>query len=514
LAVLIVASWNQADAQPGIQVLHKHLPQQVSTGQVPVVGSMPPEQQLNLSIVLPLRNQKDLTSLLARLYNPSDPDYRQFLSVPQFTERFGPTIADYETVVAFAQTHGLAVTGAPANRLVVPVRGTVDQISKAFHVTMNLYRHPTEDRSFFSADREPSLDLAVPVAHIAGLNNFSIPQPMFVRSQLALQSAGVTGTGPSGSYLGSDMRAAYYGGTALDGNGQAVGILEFGGYDLADVNLTFSNAGQSYTVPIHNVLLDGASGAAGNDDAEQVLDIVQAIGVAPGLSQIRVYIGQGLDDANILNTMAAENIAKQLSCSWGWRPDDPQVDDAVFEEFAAQGQSFLAASGDSGAFDYAVNPFFYPGEDANVTAVGGTHLTTNSPGGAWASESVWNSRGFGSGGGASPDGIAIPAWQADVVTVANGGSSTLRNVPDVAMEGDFDNYACSMGVCADDYAGTSFAAPRWAAFMALINQQAIEAGTAPQGGIGFLNPSIYTIGNDARYSQDFHDITIGNNDTR
>src|SRR4029077_4331251 len=98
------------------------------------------------------------------------------------------------------------------------------------------------------------------------------------------------GTGPGGYYLGSDMRAAYYGGSLLTGAGQCVGIFEYGGYRLSDVNLTFANAGQSYSVPINNVLLDGASAAAGSDDSEQVLDIVQAISMAPGLSQVRVYI--------------------------------------------------------------------------------------------------------------------------------------------------------------------------------------------------------------------------------
>jgi uncharacterized membrane protein len=514
LAIAIVTTGNSAHAQQPAQTLHNHLPHEVSAGQAAVVDSLPPEQQINLSIVLPLRNQKELTSLLGRLYDPSSPDYRRFLSVAQFTEQFGPAVEDYQAVVSFAQAHGFVVSGAPANRLVVPVRGSVDQISKAFHLTMNVYRHPTEDRTFFSPDREPSLDLAVQVAHIAGLNNFSIPHPMLKRSQEALQAASVTGTGPSGSYLGSDMRAAYYGGTALDGNGQSVGILEFGGYDLADVTQTFSNVGQSYNVAINNVLLDGADGKAdGYDDAEQVLDIVQAIGMAPGLSQVRVYIGEGLDDANILNTMASENIAKQLSCSWGWRPDDPGTDDAFFEEFAAQGQSFFVASGDSGAFDSVISPFFYPGEDDNVTAVGGTHLTTNGPGGTWASETAWNSMGYGSGGGISPDGIAIPSWQAGVATSVNGGSTTERNVPDVAMEGDFDNYACALGTCETNFAGTSFAAPRWAGFMALVNQQAVEAGNAPNGGVGFLNPALYAIGKGTNYSKDFHDITVGNNDT-
>lgn len=454
--ILIVPLSAQAQQR---QVLHNHVRAEVSDHRAALVGTMPADQQIYASIVLPLRNQADLTSLLARLYDPSSPDYGHFLSVTQFTEQFGPTAEDFQAVVSFAQANGLLVTSLPANRLVVPVAGSVAQINAAFNVQMNVYQHPTENRNFFSPDREPVLDLGVPVAHIAGLDDFSLPQPMSLRaSSNGQNSAVVSGSGPGGSYLGSDMRAAYYGGTALTGNGQAVGILEFGGYALSDVDLTFSKAGQTYNVPVNNVLLDGAVAGSTGDDGEQVLDIVQAIGMAPALSQVRVYIGKGSDDANILNSMASENIAKQLSCSWGWRPADPSVDDVFFQEMAAQGQSFFTASGDSGAFDAAINPYFYPGEDQYVTAVGGTHLVTNGVGGGWVSESVWNSEGAGSGGGISPDNISIPSWQTGIATSANGGSTTLRNVPDVAMEGDFDNYACANGTCSGTWAGTSFAA--------------------------------------------------------
>ncbi|MGD0796811.1 MAG: FG-GAP-like repeat-containing protein [Acidobacteriaceae bacterium] len=516
LAILLLglAAWHSAHSQQPLQLMQNHVPPAVSSGQAALMGSLPTAQSMSLAIVLPLRNQADLTSLLGRLYDPSSRDYRHFLTVDQFTEQFSPTEQDYQAVVSFAQANGFTVTDTPANRLIVPINGSVALINKALNLTMQVYRHPTEDRTFYAPDREPALNLGVRVAHIAGLNNFSIPRPAVTRAAEGQVVANVTGSGPGGSYLGSDMRAAYYGGTTLTGAGQTVGILEFGGYNLSDVNATFSTAGQSYSVPISNVLLDGATGAPEGDDGEQVLDIVQAIGMAPGLSQVRVYIGNGRDDANILNSMATENIAKQLSCSWSWVPDDPATDDVWFEEFAAQGQSFFVASGDYGAFDAAIDPFFYPGEDAYVTAVGATHLITNGAGGPWVSETAWNSEGAGSGGGISPDGIAIPSFQAGVANSSNGGSATLRNVPDVAMEGDFDNYNCDLQYgCGGGVAGTSFAAPRWAGFTALVNQQAVEAGTAPLGGVGSINPSIYSIGAGSSFGNDLHDVTVGTNDT-
>jgi subtilase family serine protease len=77
------------------------------------------------------------------------------------------------------------------------------------------------------------------------------------------------------------------------------------------------------------------------------------------------------------------------------------------------------------------------------------------------------------------------------------------------MEADFDNYACGQGQCAGTWAGTSFTAPRWAGFMALINQQAQSAGDPP---IGFLNPTLYSIAEGANANLKLHDITTGNND--
>ncbi len=517
-AVMSILLTAPAQGQQSLQELHGHVRPAVARRQAEMVGSLPATQRMHLSIVLPLRNRAQLSKLLSELYDPSSSNYRQFLSVAQFTEQFGPAVEDYQAVVEFARANGFTVDAAPANHLVVPIHGSVAQVEKAFHTSMRVYRHPTEKRTFYSPDREPALALNVPVAHIAGLNNFSIPHPMVTKASVKQAAPSVSGSGPDGAFLGSDMRAAYYGGTALTGSGQTVGLFELGGYNLSDVDMSFSSAGQSYSVPINNVLLDGAdAGPYGNYDVEQVSDIVQAIGMAPGLSQVRVYIGNyalGNDEVSIFNAMATENIAKQLSCSWLWTPDDPETDEVFFEEFAAQGQTLFTASGDWGAFPNPDEPYYYPGEDPLVTAVGGTTLTTNGAGGSWASETAWLYliSGYASGGGISPDGIPIPSWQAGVANSSNGGSTTLRNVPDVAMESDFDTWGCAIGgtgvLCDGVFSGTSLSAPRWAGFLALVNQQAASLGSPP---LGFINPAIYAIGQGPNYDRDFHDVTTGNN---
>ncbi len=495
-------------AQSPSQTLQGHVPPAVSSGQAPLVGSLPLTQKLHITITLPLRNQDALNSLLQRLYDPASPDFRQFLSVAQFTDQFAPTVENYQAIVSFVTSFGLTVTDEPKDRLIIPIDGTVQQIQSAFNLRMNVYQHPTEKRTFYAPDREPSLALGVPVAHITGLDNFHLPHPAFSPRTAASQNLPVpaAGSGPGGNYLASDMRAAYYGGTTLTGSGQTVGLVEFDGYNLSDVNLTFSSVGQSYNVPIQNVLLDGATGApcqflAPCDDAEQVLDIVQAIGMAPGLSQVRAYIGNS--DVDILREIEYENMAKEISISWVWG-DNTSGDDSIFAAMASHGQTIFAASGDWGSYP-AIYPAF-PAEDVNVTGVGGTDLTTSGPGGSWVSETGWAD----SGGGPSPDGIPIPPWQSGLNGV-NGASTTLRNVPDVAAEADFDNYYCDLGSCGGGAAGTSFATPRWAGFMALVNQQAVNTGRAPHGGLGFINTALYQIGEGTSYYNDFHDITSGSN---
>ena len=77
--------------------------------------------------------------------------------------------------------------------------------------------------------------------------------------QSSVVSHATTGSGPSASFLGSDMRAAYYGGTALTGAGQNLGLFEYDGTDLADLTTYFNNVGQTNNVPITLLSTDGTS---------------------------------------------------------------------------------------------------------------------------------------------------------------------------------------------------------------------------------------------------------------
>jgi len=486
----------------------KHMHAAVASGETPLMGRLPADQSLRLNIALPLRNEAALDDLLRELYNPQSTLFHQFLSVEEFTDRFGPTQEDYDALSRFAEENGLTITGTSPNRLLLDVTGPVANIESAFHVAMGSYYDPVGQRTFHSADREPSANLSVPLWHISGLDNYSVPHPLSLRRSDA-KAPKLGGSGPDGMFLGSDMRAAYYGVTgpdALTGAGQSVGLFEFAGYNQNDIKRYFNTVGQPFNVQVVGVSVDGSKLTCKGrcNDTEQVLDVEAAISMAPGMDQALVYVSD-ISDVAIFNKMATDNLAKTLSCSWGWSPADPTSDDPIFKEFMAQGQSLFAASGDNGAFAKHTRDV-YPADDPFLTAVGGTTLSIAPTTGAWRSETGWS----GSGGGLSPNKIAIPAYQtvAGIITAANQGSSTLRNVPDVAAEADLDNYICSNGRCQGGWGGTSFAAPRWAGYMALVNQQAVANGNPVAG---FINPMIYTLGLGSTYSTVFHDITVGNN---
>lgn len=515
-AAILLAAGLPAMAQAP-SVLTHHVREAVLNGQAPPVGRLSSEKIMQLDLVLPLRDSQGLKWFLEDLYNPNSASYRKFLTPAEFTARFGPTQKDYETVVRWAKANGFHVVGGTRDGLDVQIKGPVSAVESAFHVAMRTYRHPSENRVFYGPDREPVTSLPFALWHVSGLDNFSIPHPMFVKKSDYAKAHGIrpdevvkhatTGSGPSASFLGSDMRAAYYGGAALTGAGQNLGLFEFEGTDLADFNTYYKNVSQ--TAGITPVLLstDGTStsctASSGCDDTEQTLDMTQALGMAPGLSSMVVYIGS--TDTAIISAMTTHNpLPTTIGCSWGWTPADPSTLDVYFEKMASQGQNFFAASGDSSTWSSRNEA--WPADDANIVSVGGTDLTTASAGGAWKSETAWAD----SGGGISPDSIKIPSWQqlSGVINSSNKGSTTLRNGPDVSANANFTFYVCAdQTTCtANEYGGTSFAAPMWAGYIALVNQQLAENGEST---IGFINPTIYSQNVTSQYSTDFHDITSG-----
>jgi subtilase family serine protease len=525
--LLLFTIQGQAQTQ---SLMTRHVRDEVANGRAQPVGQLPATQTLRFDIVLPLRDRAGLQTFVHEVQDPTSSSYHQFLTPQEFTARFGPSQENWDALLAFAKANGFEIISGNLEGRDLRLTGTVANIEKAFHVTMGLYKDLAEDRTFFAVDREPTVDLPFRVWHITGLDNDSRPHPLYVKKSDYAKAHGIdpdkvvthatTGSGPSASFLGSDMRAAYYGGTALTGSGQNLALFEFAGTDLTDLSTYYKNAGQTepYTPTLISTGGYGTScvdsGGSACDDTEQTLDMTQAMGMAPGSTMLYMYVcgdvlasGSGnISDTSCISAMVSDAdapLSKQISCSWGWTPADASTLDPYFEQMASQGQNFFAASGDSSA--WSASNEAWPADDANIVSVGGTDLTTSSAAGPWKSETAWAD----SGGGISPDSIPIPSWQklSGVITSSNKGSTTLRNGPDVSANANFTFYVCAdQTTCtANDYGGTSFAAPMWAGYLALANQQAATNGEM----IGYINPIIYPAALTSSYGTYFHDITSG-----
>ena len=210
------------------QTLTGHVPS-IITADLAAVARVPSTNFLNLAIGLPLRNHAALTNLLRQIYDPASANYHHYLSPAQFAERFGPTEQDYRRLIAFAKASGWTVTGTHPNRTLLDVSASVASIEKGLRVNLRVYQHPTEARTFYAPDAEPSLDLRLPVLHISGLDNYVMPHPMNLKLKPIKQGPNAkpngTGSGTGGTFLGNDFRAAYVPGVSLTGVGQTVGSV-------------------------------------------------------------------------------------------------------------------------------------------------------------------------------------------------------------------------------------------------------------------------------------------------
>ena len=281
--------------------------------------------------------------------------------------------------------------------MLLDVRASVATVENALHLKMHSYRHPADARTFYAPDREPTPTAGVPLLHISGLDNYALPHPRSHRQGAATRLGGSqAGSGPLGSFVGNDFRKAYVPGTTLTGQGETVGLFALDGYYLNDI-LTYESENGLPNVPLQQVLIGGFDGLPwplGGGNTEVALDIEMTVRWRRGYRRSS-SMRDGQIRARLTSTASLTAWPRTTWPNNSVVPGDlistsPQQ---IFQQFAAQGQSFFLASGDDGAFGGVV---LQPSDNPYVTVVGGTTLVTDSSG-AWSSEDTWS----GSGGGIS-----------------------------------------------------------------------------------------------------------------
>lgn len=502
------------------------------------VGALSQSTPLSVTVTLQPRDPGALAAYAAAVSTPGSDEYHNYLSVSEFARRFGPTPAAIAAAEASLRARGLRPGRLSANGLSFLVTATAGRLASGFQTGFERY-HLRSGRTAFANTSAPEVtgSGASVIQSVLGLSNLAVAKPEGITGTAPASASGstvshtVTTSGVTacstatedgeGSYTADQIASAYgfdglYG-AGDTGTGVTVALYELEPYTASDVSSYQACYGTS--VPIAKVNVDGGASCNGDQECgiEDVLDIEDVIGLAPGV-HVSVYEGPNSSSGgyDTYAQIVSDDTAKVISTSWGLceaeeGTDAADAENTLFQEAAAQGQSVFAAAGDSGADDCGTGSgqtVDDPASQPYVTGVGGTSLSSVSP----LSETVWNDGGdVGAGGGGVSQLWSQPSYQSgfalaqSAITCGSGGD-VCREVPDVSAEADeFPGYDVYWDGSWGPVGGTSAATPTWASLVALAD--ASPACTSP---VGFANPALYGAARTA-YAADFNDVTSGNN---
>ncbi len=433
---------------------------------------------------------------------------RRTISREQLASEYGASQQDVDKVREFAAQYGLEVADSDTARRSVVLRGTVQDVTRAFGAeNVGLYEHPNEGayRGRQGPLTVPS-DLGGVITGVFGVDERPQAKPQLRKHPKPLQAQ---------SYTPPQVAQAYNFPTGVNGSGETVAIIELGGgFTQTELGTYFSGLGVT-PPPVIAVGVDGGKNSPGTDqnaDGEVMLDIEVVGSVAPG-AQIVVYFATNTDQGFIDSISTAVHDTTHnpsvISISWGG-PEDSWTQQArtqmeqAFTEAAAVGVTVTVASGDNGSTDGVSDGkqhVDFPASAPHALGCGGTSLQIDN--GQISDESVWND---GTGGGAGGGGISIefpvPSYQSALTGEDNVDTHKPgRGVPDVSGDADPETgYQILVDGSRQVIGGTSAVAPLWAGLTALMNQSLGKP-------VGFLQPQLYT----PTAEGSLHDITQGNN---
>jgi kumamolisin len=478
------------------------------------IGTLAPSAPLSFAVTLPLRNRPALDSLIDAVSDPNSPQYGHYLTPAEFNSRFTPTDAQVQNVTSYLRSQGITVSDVSANNTVIDAQGQASDVQRAFDTTIARFHDPRLNRDYHANTSALSLPqtVAPDVLGVVGLSNhFPHVHPPLEAAQP------LVGAGPAGGYTPSQLKTAYdvnpLASAGFTGSGQHVGLFELATYKQSNITSYDNQYGLGSPAPTI-VSVDGGNTTLGNAEVEVELDIEVVQAIAPA-AQITVFEGPNSDQGVIdtYNKMATSNTTPANSTSWGLcEPDSSTAtinsESQVFAQMAAQGQGLFAASGDSAAYDCGTSGQLAvdnPADDPNVTGTGGTRLTLNTSNG-YSSEVPWDTNATEGGGGGVSTIFAKPSWQTSTPSAC-----TKRCVPDISSDADpATGYSIFTQGSWTVVGGTSAAAPMWAGFTAVYNQDATANGKTR---LGYANPSLYNLAHTTQSFTPFHDITTGHTST-
>ncbi len=513
-----------------------------------VVAAANPQQTLSLSITLSLHHLSALQQYVQAIYTPASTLYHRYLRPTEFAAQYGPTAQDVQQISSYLKTQGFTITHAVVGEQVLDFRGSVAQAEQAFGVQINLYR-AVDGHLFYANSLAPSIPFALRplVQLISGLSSAELRQHPPLHSHVITNQLATTVSCPGAGNLASQYYTPSQFASAYDfsrlytagyhGEGQSAALFELDSFSASDISAYRACFAPNSPTAINSSVIDGGVSTPGAGALEVELDMEVLLGMLPNLANLTVYQAPNTDTGyNDEWARILHDDIPVVSTSWGLCEQDLSsanitAEQQFFIQAATQGQSLLAASGDTGAYDCGSSALSVddPASNPYMTGVGGTHLALNSDN-SYNSESGWSdspTAGYASGGGISQL-WSMPSYQkgpgvlnsySSATPCQASGGNYCRQVPDISINADPNTgYVVYCTIAAANcqpsapfihVGGTSSAAPMWAAAIVLANQYQL----AHQGSnLGFLNPTLYTLLNSsALYSTAFHDVTRGSN---
>jgi kumamolisin len=449
-----------------------------------------------IEVTLKLRRKKALPSLTER---PASSMTREDLAA-----NYGAAKADIDKVVqVFSKFNLKMIELNPASRS-IRLSGTIAAMEEAFQVKLFNYAHQSGNyRGRVGPVHVPAEVMDI-VQGVFGLDNRRVARPRRqpVRDHSLARSASV----PSAWYIPSEL-ASHYNFPAGDGNGQTVGLLEFGGGYFPDDLKKFCSLANIRTPPkVTTVSTDGTpTDSRDGAEGEVMLDVEVVAGICPK-ADIVVYFAEWSEQGWITALDAAIHDGKNdpgvLSISWGYAEDADiwtvqamtQVNDTL-QDAAAVGITVCVAAGDDGSSDAVSDGnahVDFPASSPYVLAIGGTTIPKkggNGPDIVWKEGDGLRSDNGGSTGGGVSAVFPRPDWQKGVtIKSVNPGSIVGRCIPDLAANADWNAspYLLVVDGKKQPNGGTSAATPLVAALLTLIN------ASRPTGKrVGYLTPLLY-----------------------